>query len=132
MKRILFIFCVIIFSCNTTENIENSSETDISNTFLEKVEPTNWWVKMKNPNLQLLVHHPDISSYKPEINYTGVSVKESTRSTKSNNYLFIDLEITENTKAGKFDILFKKENSKTLTHTYELKLREKPTRQNTD
>ena len=80
---------------------------------------------MKNDDLQLLIHHPNISEYTPEINYTGISIKKVTPSEKSNNYLFVDIIIAENTSAGKFDITFKKENSENLVHTYELKSRVK-------
>lgn len=80
---------------------------------------------MKNDELQLLIHHPNISEYTPEINYTGISIKKVTPSEKSNNYLFVDIIIAENTSAGKFDITFKKENSENLVHTYELKSRVK-------
>ena len=80
---------------------------------------------MKNDDLQLLIHHPNISEYTPEINYTGISIKKVTPSEKSNNYLFVDIIIAENISAGKFDITFKKENSENLVHTYELKSRVK-------
>ena len=80
---------------------------------------------MKNDELQLLIHHPNISEYTPEINYTGILIKKVTPSEKSNNYLFVDIIIAENTSAGKFDITFKKENSENLVHTYELKSRVK-------
>ena len=126
VRSIFYIGCIIVFfSCNNSESTKSASAVSVSNTYLNKVEPTNWWVNMKNPNLQLLVHHPNISDYKPEVNYVGISIVKSTKSKKSNNYLFIDLKIDATTKAGKFDILFKKENSKTLTHTYQLKTREK-------
>lgn len=125
MKKIIFsLGIMLLISCNTSED-NKQFDTAISNQFLNKVEPTNWWVNMKNTNLQLLVHHPNISEYSVGINYTGVTIKNSTKTTKSNNYLFIDLLISENAKAGKFDIVFKKENSEDLTHTYELKSREK-------
>jgi neopullulanase len=80
---------------------------------------------MKHTKFQLLIHHSKIAEFTPEINYHGVSIIKTTPSPKSNNYLFIDLEISETTKAGKFDIIFKKENSQDVMHTYELKSREK-------
>lgn len=127
LHRNIFLIGLIIvfFSCNNVDTPKSVSEVSVSNMSLNRVEPTNWWVNMKNPNLQLLVHHPNISAYTAEINYAGVSLKKSTRTTKSNNYLFLDLEISEDAKAGKFDIQFKKENVETLAHTYELKSRGK-------
>ena len=125
MKNIKYLLAIVLlFSCNSSEEKnKNMSLTQISNTYLDRVEPTNWWIGMKNPNLQLLVHHPDISKYLPEISYDGVSITNVTSTSRSNNYLFIDLEISEKTNAGKFDIVFKEENSEDLVHTYELKER---------
>ncbi len=126
MKKLsVFIFTIILFSCNSSEEQKNKITNQISNTTLNKVEPPNWFLGFKNKELQLLVKHPNISDYKPEINYTGVVIREVYKA-KSPNYLFIDLEISDNALSGKFDILFKKENATTLTHTYQLKDREKP------
>jgi len=126
IRNIFFLIVIIVLhSCINQENSKSVSEVSVSNTYLNRVEPTNWWVNMKNDDLQLLIHHPNISEYTPEINYTGISIKKVTPSEKSNNYLFVDIIIAENTSAGKFDITFKKENSENLVHTYELKSRVK-------
>ncbi|MFC4269648.1 glycoside hydrolase family 13 protein [Polaribacter marinivivus] len=126
IRNIFFLIVIIVLhSCINQENSKSVSEVSVSNTYLNRVEPTNWWVNMKNDELQLLVHHPNISEYTPEINYPGISIKKVTPSEKSNNYLFVDVIIAENTSAGKFDITFKKENSENLVHTYELKSRVK-------
>ena len=126
IRNIFFIIIIIVFnSCTNQEKSKSVSEVSLANKFLNRVEPTNWWVNMKDENLQLLVHHPNISEYNAEINYGGVTLKNSTKATKSNNYLFLDLEISATATAGKFDILFKKEDSEDLVHTYELKSREK-------
>jgi glycosidase len=89
---------------------------------INRIEPSNWWVDFKNPDLQLLVKHPNISQATPEITYQGVTVKKVEKA-DSPNYLFIDLIITENTKPGKFNINFKFENGDNLAQTYELKKR---------
>ena len=126
IRNIFFLIVIIVLhSCINQENSKSVSEVSVSDTYLNRVEPTNWWVNMKNDELQLLIHHPNISEYTPEINYTGISIKKVTPSEKSNNYLFVDIIIAENTSAGKFDITFKKENSDNLVHTYELKSRVK-------
>ncbi|WP_288954728.1 glycoside hydrolase family 13 protein [uncultured Polaribacter sp.] len=125
-RNILFSLSIVFFvSCNPTETSKNVSEVSISNSSLERVEPPHWWVNMKNDELQLLVHHPNISDYTPEINYQGISIAKVTNSKKSKNYLFIDFKIDKTAKAGKFDITFKKENLENLIHTYELKSRKK-------
>ncbi|WP_233702659.1 glycoside hydrolase family 13 protein [Hyunsoonleella flava] len=92
---------------------------------IQRIEPLNWWVGFKNPSLQLLVHQPNISEWTPNISYQGVSI-EKVHKADSPNYLFIDLNIAETTKPGQFNIVFKKENSEDLIHTYELKPRQKP------
>ena len=96
----------------------------VSNTFLEKVEPTNWWVGFKDTSLQLLVKDENIGNSKPSISYAGVSIKKINKA-RSENYLFIDLEIKESTKPGKFDLVFTFDDNTQKRHTYELKSREK-------
>lgn len=102
-----------------------SQNQEISNQFLNRVEPPNWWIDMKNPDLQLLVHHENIGDYIPQISYAGVSIKNVNKATTSNNYLFIDLAIAESAKAGQFDIVFKDKNNNKLRHTYQLNERKK-------
>ncbi|GAA4301481.1 cyclomaltodextrinase N-terminal domain-containing protein [Aestuariibaculum suncheonense] len=92
---------------------------------VERIEPLNWWVGFKNQDLQLLVKSPGISLAHPEINYSGVKI-EAVHKGESRNYLFIDLQIDEQTKPGKFNIDFKFENGEEKHQTYELKSRVKP------
>jgi len=122
----LLVFCLIL-SCNKEEKnaaVISNETVSVSNTSLTHVEPLNWWVGMKNNNLQLLVNHPGIGLTTPEIIYNGVSIKKVHKA-KSPNYIFIDLEISEDTKPGKFDIVFKNDNDTDETHTYELLKRKK-------
>ena len=133
MKFLLTIYSIfsvfLIVSCkqNTTENSEASSpaESIIVKNDIDRVEPPNWWIGFKNPKLQLLVHHPNISQAIAEISYPGVSINEVHKA-DSPNYLFIDLNISESAKAGQFNINFKFENGEDLVQTYELKDRERP------
>jgi len=91
---------------------------------VEKVEPTFWWVGMKNPNLQLLVYGKDISKNQVSINYPGVKITRVNK-VANPNYLFIDLSIDSLVaKAGKFNITFLQNNKKFATYQYELKARE--------
>ena len=92
---------------------------------INRIEPPNWWIGFKNPKLQLLVHHPNITKRTPKILYKGVRI-EYVYKADSPNYLFIDLIISGSTKAGTFNIIFEEDNKENLIHTYELKYREKP------
>lgn len=124
----LLVFCFILSSCKEDEKKETASsnfEFLVSNSYLNHVEPLNWWVGMKNKSLQLLVNHPNIGSSNPEVTYQGVTIQKVHKA-KSPNYLFVDLEISEEAKPGKFDIRFKNENGDFKTHTYELLERQHP------
>ena len=60
---ILFLLLIIIFvSCSDSKDLKNISKVSITNTFLEKVEPTNWWVGFKDTSLQLLVKEENIGN----------------------------------------------------------------------
>ena len=124
-KTILLIFLLGLVACKKTDQNVEISETvsPISNESLNRVEPPNWWVGMNDKSLQLLIHHDNIGGTSPEISYYGVTI-DKVHKAKSSNYLFIDLTLSETTKPGKFDIVFKSDNGEELKHTYELKSRD--------
>lgn len=90
---------------------------------LDHVEPMFWWVGMKNPKLQLMVHGKDISGYEVKLNYPGVTLT-GTHQVENANYLFLDLEIAADAKAGKFPITFLEKGKKKAEYSYELKTKE--------
>lgn len=91
----------------------------VANAQIQHVEPLNWWVGLKNPNLQLLIHGENISETQPTINYAGVSIKKVNKA-DSKNYLFLDLVLAKTTKAGNFTINFKKAGKTVYTYNYSL------------
>ncbi|SDS21683.1 glycoside hydrolase family 13 protein [Christiangramia echinicola] len=111
MKQILF--CVLLMSV-----INSYSQID-------RVEPPNWWVGFEESNLQLLVYGENIGKATPVINYDGVTI-EKVNQAKSPNYLFIDLNISENTEPGTFDLILEMPDGKKETYDYELKQRTRP------
>ena len=90
---------------------------------LQRVEPMFWWVGMQNTKLQLLVYGNNISSLEAQLNYPGVKL-EKVHQVENPNYLFLDLEIAADAKAGKFPIIFAQKGKKKLQYQYELKNRE--------
>ncbi len=125
MKKLILIVCVVAqISCNSKEEkTELDNVVPISNSSLEHVEPPNWWIGFKDSNLQLLIKEDNIGASIATLSYPGVTI-EKTHKAKSPNYLFLDLTISEQTKHGKFDIVFKSEDGTEKRHTYELKTRE--------
>ena len=90
---------------------------------IDRVEPMFWWVGMKNPNLQLLIHGNNVSQYQVSIKYPGVKVYKVNK-VENPNYLFVDLVIDSNTaKAGKFTIDMLQNGKTEDSYTYELKNR---------
>ncbi len=67
-----------------------------------KIYPANWWVGMKNPHLQLMLHGKDISrgrvEFDPKKN-PGITIA-SIQKIKNPDYLFLNLNIAPNTKPG--------------------------------
>ena len=90
---------------------------------VDRVEPTCWWVGMKNPIVQLMVHGQEIAATEISLNYPGVKINSISR-LENPNYVFIDLNISSEAKAGTFPILFRKNKKEVVSYTYELKNRE--------
>lgn len=76
---------------------------------VQRIDPTNWYIGMKNPKLQLLVYGKNISDCEVKINYAGVTL-EKINKVENPNYLFLDLYIAPETQAGQINI----ELSKTI------------------
>ncbi len=90
----------------------------------ERIEPANWWVGMNNPKLQLIVHGNRIADREVSLSYPGV-VLDKVHKTENPNYLFLDLNISKETKAGEFDITFARKGAKPIRVKYALLHREK-------
>ncbi len=87
----------------------------------ERVEPPFWWIGMKDPIVQVLIHDTNISNAKVSIDYPGVQLKDIHR-VENPNYLFIDLEIQSYAKAGTFEITLQKDGE-SKAYDYELRNR---------
>jgi glycosidase len=89
---------------------------------IQRLNPTNWWVGMKNPNVQLLVYGPRAGTLTYTISYPGVKlVKAST--VENANYAFLDLTIAATAKPGQVRIVGR-QGSQTVVKTWELQARD--------
>ena len=106
MKKIIFIFGILfcVLHMNAAPKVD-------------KIEPTNWFIGMKNPSLQLMVYGKNIWETKFSIDYPGVKVDSVVR-LDSPNYLFVYLNVKD-AKAGTMKLKFGRSTVK-----YELKNRE--------
>jgi glycosidase len=88
---------------------------------ITRIDPTNWWVGMKNQELQLLVYGPNAGSLTYSIDYPGVQLVKAL-DVENPNYKFLDLTIAASAKPGTLTITGRNGNQK-LTRKYELKAR---------
>jgi neopullulanase len=98
MKKILSIIFLLNAFCGFSQSPS-----------VQRIDPTNWFVGMKNPKLQLLVYGKNINDCEVKINYPGVTL-EKINKVENPNYLFLDLNIAPETQAGQFFV----ELSKTI------------------
>lgn len=88
---------------------------------ITRVEPANWWVGMKNPELQIMVYGPGIGHAKLSLNYPGVKVERADK-TDNPNYLFVYVTIAPHTKPGIVALHFTS-GGETATYNYPLNAR---------
>ncbi|WP_375443848.1 glycoside hydrolase family 13 protein [uncultured Fibrella sp.] len=91
--------------------------------FAQRIEPLNWWVGLKNPDVQLMIQGEAIGETTPVISHPGVTVKKVTKA-DSKNYLFVDIRIAKTTRPGSFPIQFRKGSKVVSTATYTLLARQ--------
>jgi glycosidase len=89
---------------------------------IKHLEPMNWWVGMRHPELQLMVHAERIAELTPQLSYPGVTLASVER-TSNPNYLFLNLVIAPETAAGSFEIRFKRSDTVITTAVYRLDAR---------
>jgi glycosidase len=114
MKKIILLFVVFV---TTHQTISAQEKLE-----LDRVEPSFWWVGFKNNQLQLIVHGTNIAQRIPSLIYAGVVLK-SIEKVENPNYLFLNLQISQSAKPGKFTITFKSKGKKDIGFDYELKHR---------
>ena len=91
---------------------------------IARLDPTFWWVGMKNPKLQVLVHGPGLADSRVALaDYPGVTL-ESFQRLESPNYLVVNLLIDPSTQPGK--LLLRFAGRRTTTVAYELRARTTP------
>ena len=89
---------------------------------VDRIDPTNWFVGMKNPSLQLMVYGEGIGSADVTTDYAGVRVDSIVR-VDSPNYLLVYLNL-EGAQPGEMTLEFKNGKA-TKKVKYQLKAREK-------
>ncbi|MGM9762638.1 MAG: glycoside hydrolase family 13 protein [Candidatus Cryptobacteroides sp.] len=117
MKRVIMILACMATLC-ACSNFAPESVADATAAQVTRVEPLSWWVGMRTP-LQLMVYGKDISTYELSLEGgSGVSIKNVTPG-DSPNYLFVDVRISANAKAGTYYLVFSKDGE-SFKYPYEI------------
>ena len=85
---------------------------------MDRIEPTDWYVGMKNPSLQLMIYGKDVRDANVTVDYPGVRIDSLVR-LDSPNYLLVYLNVAD-AKAGEMVLKIDRQRVK-----YQLKQREK-------
>ena len=99
MKRFLMMAVAIVALVGTTTAAKPKLK-------IEHVEPLSWWVGMSTP-LQLMINGEGVSAYDVVILPEGQGVEvTAVHKADSPNYLFVDVKIAEDAKAGDYTLRF--------------------------
>ena len=91
---------------------------------IDRIEPANWFVGMKNPQVQLMVYGEGIRDVESvTTDYPGVRIDSLVR-LDSPNYLLIYMNVKD-AQPGTMSLNFKSQTSKFKPQPFELKAREK-------
>ena len=126
MKKIIFIGFLTLFtiSCNTKKQDLKSNNNIQLIDLIERVEPPNWWVGMKTNDLQILVYGNSINDLIPKISNSNIELT-SFNKVQNENYLFLNISISENAKPDEVEIDFYKNNVLVDRYIFSLLEREK-------
>lgn len=110
MKRLISLVGVLI------------SISSISAFEVNQIEPPFWWTGMKDTSLQLQIHGNDVKTTDFTVDYPGVKVDSVVRLDGSDNWQYVYLTISPETKPGNMQLKWK-EGNQTVTKEFELKPR---------
>ena len=121
MKRIILLTAILM------ANVMTMSAAKKSTTVIDRIEPTDWFVGMKNPSVQLMVYGKGIRDAEAvTTDFPGVTIDSLVR-LDSPNYLLVYLNV-KGAEAGtmtlKFDVKNAKGKLQKFTVPYVLKQRE--------
>ena len=88
---------------------------------IDRIDPTNWFVGMNNPQVQLMVYGKDIRSAEVTTDYPGVRIDSLVR-LDSPNYLLVYMNVKD-AQPGTMNLQFRAAKGKTSVK-YELKQRD--------
>ena len=116
MRRILLITAILMANVMTMSGAKKS--------VIDRIEPTDWFVGLKNPSVQLMVYGKGIRDVKSvTTDYPGVVIDSLVR-LDSPNYLLIYLNLKD-AQPGTMTLNFKSEKGKVSSEKFALKAREK-------
>jgi len=115
MKRILLLIALV-----AQVTMMNAAKAKLT---VDRIDPTDWFVGMNNPQVQLMVYGKDIAAVdQVTTDYPGVRI-DSVVCLDSPNYLFVYMNLRQ-AKAGTMQLTFSAKGRQ-LTVDYQLKQREK-------
>ena len=121
MRRFLLIAVILM------ANVLTMSAAKKSTTVIDRIEPTDWFVGMKNPSVQLMVYGKGIrDAANVTTDYPGVKIDSLVR-LDSPNYLLVYMNLKEaqpGTMTLKFEVKNEKGKVKSFAVPYVLKQRE--------
>src|SRR5687768_14710812 len=106
----VLLFVLLLFTALSAKSID-----------VTRVEPGQWWVGMKNTELQIMVYGPNIAQSTVTVSYPGIKLKEVAKVTNP-NYAFLYLSIAKGTKPGNVPLTFTNGKEK-FVHQYPIKAR---------
>ncbi len=90
----LLLFCLIGLSLNSLAQP----------IVIDHIAPLNWWVGMKDPRLQIIVHGQNVAAANVTIDYPGLRL-DKVNKVENPNYLILDLTVSPDCRAGTFNIV---------------------------
>ena len=121
----ILLFLLLLSSPMTAQNstaAQKKANNRTATPNVTRIDPTNWFVDMQDPTLQLMVYGKDIKFADVTTDYPNVKIDSLVR-LDSPNYLLVYLNL-KGAKPGEVTLTFSNKNGKKTTKKFQLKARE--------
>ncbi|MEY3000738.1 MAG: hypothetical protein RL648_952, partial [Verrucomicrobiota bacterium] len=110
-KQALWIFCIVQAGWGGLSAVE-----------VERVEPLNWWTRMPDPEVQVLLYGEALGGLEARVDHTGIRVSRTVR-VENPAYLFVYLEVSSEAMAGRTEITLWQDGAQVAAVPFDLRER---------
>ena len=120
--RYILLWTLLMLSSSSI--LFGQKKIQVSESLIQRIDPPNWWLDMKDNKLQLCIYGKNIAHYTVSTSYPGFNIVKANK-VENPNYLFVDIVIDQSVAKSGIVVLNFSEEKHSFKYNYELKTKDR-------